>query len=152
MIFLGLASNYRAADILRHSFCIATKKDYAKLENELARRYGGDLERTTLIYSGRSAIALALMSFIESGTLGKGDHVAINSFTCHAVVEAVKRAGLVPIFLDLEEAPGGQILPNYSADSLEELAKKDKKLKVFILQNSFGFPVDIRKFVKIKEK
>lgn len=151
MIFLGLASNYRAKDILRHSFAVGSKKDYQNLESALADRYGSDLAHTSLIYSGRSAIALALKSFIASGKISKGDHVAVNSFTCYAVIQAIKYANLEPIFIDLEMAANGEILPNYSASNLASLAKKDHKLKVFILQNTFGFPVDIRQFEKVKK-
>ena len=149
MIFLGLASNYHARDIWRHSFAHGNKKDYVTLEAELAKRYGSDLARTSLIFSGRSAIALALKSFLASGKLQKGDHVAINAFTCYAVVQAVRHAGLEPVFVDLEQAVNGEILPNYSAKALDALAQKDKKLKVFILQNTFGFPVDIRQFDQV---
>jgi len=151
MIFLGLASNYTARDIFRHSFILGTKKDYQNLEKELSSRYQAELEKTSLIYSGRSAIAVALLSFIESGKLDKGDHIAINAFTCHAVIEAIKYAGLEPVYIDLEKVENGQILPNYSPESLEKATKKDKKLKVFILQNTFGFPVDIREFEKVRK-
>ena len=152
MIFLGLASNYRARDIWRHAFVLGGKKDYAALEQELAKKYSTEPEKVSLIYSGRSAICVALKSFIESGRIKKGDHVAVNGFTCFAVVEAVKAAGLEPVFLDLEAVFGGQILPNYSAEALEKVAKKDKRLKCFILQNTFGFPVDIRRFDKVKKE
>ncbi len=152
MIFLGLASNYTARDVLSHSFALGTKKDYEKLEVELAKRYGTETEKVSLIYSGRSAICLALKSFIESGKVNPGDHVAINAFTCYAVVEAVEAAGLKPVYVDLAQVQNGQILPNYSAESLEKLANGDKKLKVFILQNSFGFQVDIRQFEQVRKK
>lgn len=152
MIFLGLASNYSTRDIWRHAFILGGKKDYENLEQALAQKYGADLAHTSLIFSGRSAICIALKSFITSGQVKKGDHVAVNAFTCHAVIEAVKAAGLEPVFIDLEQVFGGQILPNYSASALEATVKKDKKLKVFILQNSFGFPVDIRQFDKVKQK
>lgn len=157
MIFLGLASNYRARDIWRHSFVLGSKKHYVALEEALAKRYQTDLARTSLIFSGRSAICLALQSFIASGKVKKGDHVVVNGFTCYAVVEAVKTAGLVPVFADLENPLGSLsganlIRPDYSAKTLDELAKGDPKIKVFILQNSFGFPVDIRQFEKVKAK
>ena len=151
MIFLGLASNYDARSTWHHAFAVGNKKDYLALEQELSRRYGADLDHLSLTFSGRSAIYLALKSFIESSRMTKGDHVAINSFTCHAVLEAIDRAGLEPVYIDLEKTVSGQILPNYSADSLDAIAKKDKKLKCFILQNSFGFPVDIRRFEKVKK-
>ena len=151
MIFLGLASNYTAKDTLRHSFAVGSKKDYLELEQEIAKKYGADLDHTSLVYSGRSAIYLALKSFIEAGLMSKGDHVAINGFTCHAVLEAIQKASLEPIFLDLEKVVSGQIIPNYTAESLEALANKDNKLRCFILQNTFGFPVDIRRFDKVKK-
>ena len=152
MIFLDLAANYHARDILRHSFCYGTKHDYDKLEALLASRYGGLLKNTSLVYSGRTAISLALKSFIESGRINKNDHVAVNSFTCYAVVQAIKHAGLIPVFVDLEKLPSGEILPNYSASALENFVKKDKLLKVFILQNTFGLSVDIDAFLSLKEK
>lgn len=151
MIFLGLASNYTARDIFRHSFILGNKEDYLQLERELSKRYGADLENLSLVFSGRTAISLALKSFIASGKVKKGDHVAVNAFTCHAVLEAINHAGLEPVFVDLEQAENGEILPNYSAASLAKLAKKDQKLKVFVLQNTFGFPVDIRQFEEVKK-
>lgn len=151
MIFLGLASNFSAKDLIFHSFCLGTKKDYRALELELSRRYSAPLDRLSLIYSGRSALSLALKSLISSKKVHKGDHVAINSFSCFAVVQAVKSAGLIPIFLDLEKLPSGEIRPDYSPDALERARESDSKLKVFIIQNSFGFPVDIRPFEKLKQ-
>ena len=147
MIFLGLASNYSAKDLLSHLFCLGTKKDYIKLERELAKRYNSSTEQTSLVYSGRTAICLALESFISSGKIKKGDHVAINGFTCKAVPEAIKKAGLVPVYLDIEKDS-----PDFSPKTLERAISEDKKLKVFILQNTFGIPSDVRQFEEIKQK
>ena len=152
MIFLGLASNYSSKDVFRHSFTIGRKKDYQNLELALAQKYQAPLEKASLIYSGRSAISLALKSFITSGKVKKGGSVVINSFTCFAVVQAIKSAGLNPVFADLERLPSGELLPNFSAKALESLVKQDKSIKVFILQNTFGLPVDFRQFEPIKEK
>ncbi len=151
MIFLGLASNYRARDIFRHSFILGSKKDYDGLEADLATRYSATLENTSLIFSGRSAISLALKSFISSGRIKKGDGVVLNGFTCFAVVEAIKHAGLRPVFADLEKKDG-KVLPNYSAKTLESLVESDKNIKVFILQNTFGNPVDIESFETVRKK
>ena len=145
MIFLGLASNYHARDIFRHAFILGTSRSYRALESALAARYGATLAHTSLIYSGRSAIALALQSFIASGRLSTGDFVAVNAFTCHAVLEAIKHAGLQPEFIDL--APNS---PDYSAASLRAACQKNPRLKVFILQNTFGNPVNIAEFMSVK--
>lgn len=152
MIFLGLASNYSARDIFRHSFILGTRRHYDALERALASRYGATLGNTSLIYSGRSAISLALKSFISSKKIDKSAHVAVNAFTCHAVLEAVKSAGLKPVFVDLEKTKSGKILPNYSPSALESAVKSDKNLKVFILQNTFGLPADLDGFEKLKKE
>ena len=147
MLFLGLASNYSIRATLRHAFYLGTKKDYQKLEKKLATRYETTEEKVSLVYSGRTAICLALKSFMASSQVEKGDHVVINGFTCHAVIEAVKKAGLVPIFADIEPET-----PDFSPNTLEKILKSDKKAKVVILQNSFGYPCDIKAFEKLKSK
>ena len=147
MIFIGLATNYRASDILRHLFAFGSKRHHELLESALASRYGATRENTALVYSGRTALALALESFLACKKLRPGDHVALNAFTCHAVLEAVQHAGLTPVFVDL--APSS---PNYSAESLATACAKDKRLKVFILQNTFGLPVDIESFLEVKQQ
>ncbi|MBQ6130231.1 DegT/DnrJ/EryC1/StrS aminotransferase family protein [Candidatus Saccharibacteria bacterium] len=152
MIFLGLASNYSFQDVLRHSFALGSNRDYNNLERALAEKYAAPLEKTSLIYSGRSAISLALKSFIASGKLHTGDSVVINSFTCHAVLEAVKSAGLKPVFADLERLKTGEILPNYSATTLASLVKTNKTVRAFILQNTFGLPVNIKSFETVRKK
>lgn len=147
MIFLGLASNYSALDVLRHSFCVAGASSYRKLETALAQRYQSSLAQTSLIYSGRSALALALQSFLAAGQIQRGDHVAINAFTCYAVVEAVQFVKLKPSYVDLAPAS-----PNFSLDLLERQLKNDPKLKVVIVQNSFGLPVDDRRLLKLQQR
>ena len=145
MIFLGLASNYSAKDILRHLFSVGTKTDLKNLEQTLAKRYGATLKNTALVYSGRTALYLALEAFKKSGKLKSGDAVAVNAFTCHAVLEAIKKARLTPVFIDLD-----QNSPNFSLDFLEEKLKTTKNLKVVIAQNSFGLPLDLQKLQSLK--
>ncbi len=147
MLFLGLASNYSPKNTLKHALFLGTRKSLDKLNTVLAKRYNSTLEQTAVVYSGRTAIYLALASFIEAGKLQKGDKIVINGFTCHAVLEAIKKAKLEPVFADTE-----QKIPDYSPETLEKLVKSDKKIKAFILQNTFGNSVDIEKFTKIKEK
>ena len=147
MLFLGLASNYSGRATLSHLFSLGTSSDYKNLEKELAKRFKTEISQVSLVYSGRTAIFLALKSFLDSGKIKKGDHVAVNGFTCKAVAEAVKKAGLEPVYIDIEKSS-----PDFSKESLKSKIKEDKLLKVFILQNTFGIPCDISGFEKIKEK
>ena len=91
MIFLGLASNYSARDIWRHSFTLGSRRDYRRLELALASRYGATLANTSLVFSGRTAIYLALQSFIESGDiLSPGLH-AHDPETLHKFLAIVRQ-------------------------------------------------------------
>lgn len=148
MIWLGLASNYSARDILRHSFAVGTNRDYLALESALSDRYSVPLAQTTLIYSGRSALALALLSFKEAGLLKSGDRVGVNAFTCHAVIQAVRAADLEPYYLDLTTND----TPNFSLPLLESALKSDPRLRAVIAQNTFGLPLNDRELLALKRK
>lgn len=91
--FLGMAAGYRWKDIFRHTFAVGGEKDRDLLCQYLNKRYGGE---TMLCKNGRSALGLALKAYFEPG-----DAVIVNGFTCYAVYEAVKAAGLTPIFADI---------------------------------------------------
>ena len=99
--------------------------------NYLSERYDA---RVQLTYKGREAIYLAL----KNSKLKKGDHVAVNGYTCYAVYDAVDSAGLIPVYVDIDK-----ISLNFSAKSLRDSHKKDKKLKAVIVQNTLGFPSDM---------
>ena len=91
--FLGMAANYGGSEWARHTFAVGRKQDYIDLQQYLARRYDGE---TILCKNGRSALCLALKAYFEPG-----DEVLVNGFTCYAVYEAVKMAGLKPVFVDI---------------------------------------------------
>lgn len=135
--FLGMAAEYKWGDVLRHVFAVGLEKDSANLRQYLREKYEG---RVVLCKNGRSALCLALKANFKPGEV-----VIVNGFTCYAVYEAVKAAGLKPVFADITEKD-----LNYSVDSLEEVIKRDSKLKPsgIIVQNSLGNPIDI---VEIEE-
>ena len=49
-----------------------------------------------LCKNGRSALCLALKAYFQPG-----DAVIVNGFTCYAVYEAIRAAGLTPIWADI---------------------------------------------------
>ena len=106
--FLGLAANYNRED--RHSqlFTIGRKEDYKDLQQFLLRKYTG--ERALLTKNGRSALALALKAYFD-----KGDKILVNGFTCYAVYEAIKAAGLEPVFADITKTD-----LNFNANTLND--------------------------------
>ena len=92
--FLGLAANYQRDERIAHTFKIGHTEDLKDLKRYLLRRYGG--EKAILAKNGRSALTLALKAYFD-----KGDKILINGFTCYAVFEAIKAAGLTPVFVDI---------------------------------------------------
>jgi len=61
-----------------------------------------------------------------------GDKVGVCSFTCFSVIEAVKRCGAVPVYLDVDE--------HLCINPQEILWQSAGSLKVVILQHTFGVP------------
>ena len=162
--FLGLAANYKGR-LWAHTFTVGRERDRGALQRFLTQKYGG---RAILTKNGRSALALALKAYFEPG-----DAVIVNGFTCYAVYEAVKAAGLVPVWADISS---GDL--NYNATTLTAALRAgpavaasptvlDSRLRAagdppapsparikpvgIIIQNSFGNSVDIvavEKFAK----
>jgi dTDP-4-amino-4,6-dideoxygalactose transaminase len=127
MIFNSLGSNYSFGFVIKSLFCFFKKNNAIQLKQQLEKKYGGD---SILLYKGREAIKLAL----EISGLPKGSKVGVNGFTCYVVNQAVTEAGYVPIYLDI-----GDWDLNFDFKNLE----KNKDIKVLIIQNTLGCPVDI---------
>lgn len=133
-IFNSLGSNYDFNFVLKTLFA---RGEDSKLKSFLENKYPG---KATLLYKGREAIELGLKSL----NLPKGSFVAINGFTCFAVYDAIKKAGLNVEYLDIEK---GDL--NFSPESLQAALTKDSKIKAVIIQNTLGFPCDIDNISKI---
>lgn len=137
LYFLGQAASYSAGDVVRHLFTLGLPKDCVALKRYLAKRYGGE---AILCKNGRSALALALKAYFEPG-----DEILVNGFTCYAVYEAVKAAGLKPVFVDISREN-----LNFDVSILEK--NTNKGIKGVIIQNSLGNPVDIRAIEKFAKE
>ncbi len=134
--FLGMAANYADGGWAKHLFTVGRRKDYNELIRFLTKRYQG---KTVLCKNGRSALTLALKAYFN-----KGDAVIVNGFTCYAVYEAVKAAGLTPIWADINKED-----LNFNEKTIEDALKANpeasKKLRGIIVQNTFGNTVNIAK-------
>lgn len=137
-IFNSLGSNYDLKYVLKSLFENSTNQS-RKLKSFLEEKYNG---KAILTYKGREALILALKIL----NLPKESMIAINGFTCFAVYQSVEEAGLTPICLDLEEKNTDL---NFSAETLGKKLEENKNIKVVIIQNTFGYPVDIEKIVQI---
>lgn len=135
--FLGMAANYRGGRWFSHLFTMGRKKDLTNLESFLGQKYGGE---ALLCKNGRSGLAFALKAFFQPG-----DAVIVNGFTCFAVYEAIKKAGLTPVFVDIENED-----LNFSIKTLEKALPA--KPKGIIVQNTLGNPVDIKAISKFAKE
>ena len=140
-IFNSLGSNYDTGYVLRALFSIGSKKNIKNLKNLLEERYQG---KSILFYKGRQALTMALKML----NLADDSQIAINGFTCVAVFNAIRKAGLEPVCLDLEETGG----LNFTAKTLENVLAKNKKIKVVVVQNTLGYSCDIEKIEKLCHK
>lgn len=140
--FLGMAAGYASGGWLKHLFAIGQTKDMNALTRFLARKYKGE---AMLCKNGRSALALALKAYFEPG-----DAVLVNGFTCYAVYEAVKAAGLTPVFADISKED-----LNFTADTLATSMKtrsEQNDIRGIIVQNSLGNPVDMQAIEELAKK
>ncbi len=135
-VFNSLGSNFKPKHIAHMviGFSVREQEDFVDF---LRDRYDSNVQLT---YKGREALYLAL----KNSRLLKGDHVAINGYTCFAVYDAVHAAGMVPVYLDVEEDS-----LNFGTTQLKDALKKDKKIKAVIVQNTLGFPADIKAIEKL---
>ena len=141
--YLGMAAGYTALECLAHTFIIGRRKDCRELKQYLRKRYGGESADDTqviLCKNGRSGLCLALKAYFD-----RGDAVIVNGFTCYAVYEAVKAAGLEPVFADIDREN-----LNYNVETLEK--SMNQKIRGIIVQNSLGNPVDIIAIEKFAKK
>lgn len=136
-IFNSLGSNYNFDFVLKALIADYSNNHPSDLMKLLEDKYLG---KATLLYKGREAIELGLKSL----NLPKGSYVTINGFTCFAVYEAIKNAGLEVEYLDIEK---GEL--NFSVEELEKHLKSNPNIKVVIVQNTLGFPADIEQISKV---
>ena len=129
--FLGTAAGISREERTNRRKLKGTKADYDKLNEFLLNYYGG--EKVLTLRNGRSAIAAGLKySGLEEG------EVIINGFTCRAVVQGVKAAGMTPVYADISRET-----LNFSVSDLEKVLSKNTR--AVIVQNTLGNMVEIKK-------
>lgn len=141
-LFLGQASHFTRKERLAHTFSFGLPKDSRNLKKHLAKRYNIPETQVLLTKNGRSALAIALKSELNSG-----DEVIINGFTCYAVIESLKAAGLKPVFADIDPETA-----HFNIKTLESTLKLHKNAKAIIIQNTYGIPVKIKEIERFAKE
>ena len=140
--FLGLSSNFSVGDTLRHTFAIGNEYHLSELRAFLAAHYGATYDHVAVYSNGRTALNAAIKA-----TVKRGSKVVITSLTCYAVVQAVKSAGCVPVFADVDKNT-----LHFGAKELEAAIKGETEVRAIIIQNNLGIPADIEAIEKVAEK
>lgn len=140
--FLGLSSAYSAGDTLRHTFAIGSEYDLSELRAFLAAHYGATYDHVAVYSNGRTALNIAVKSLVK-----RGGKVVITSLTCYAVVQAVKTAGCVPVFADIDKKT-----LHFGAKELEEAIAGETDVQAVIVQNNLGIPVDIEAIEEVAKR
>lgn len=146
-IFNSLGSNYNLKIVIDTLFANNKKENKSKLISFLEKKYlPADRRGKTevhLFYKGREALeaGLKILDF------PKDSFVAINGFTCLVVRDAVKKANLKVLYLDIDSET-----LNFSPETLEIEIKKNPKIKAVVTQNTLGITSDIKKIHEICKK
>ena len=115
---------------------ISTGETVREFEKKLSEFV--NVKHCVCVSSGTSALYLILRYLKEIS--GK-DQVIIPSFTCPAILNAVKFAGAVPVFSDIQR--------DTMCLSVEDVKKKinDRTIAI-VFVHSFGYPADLGEFLK----
>ncbi len=136
---LGLCSHYSSSDILRHTFACGNEDHLTELRAYLAAHYGATYDHVAVYANGRTALSVALKAVTK-----RGGKVVVTSLTCYAVIQAVKSAGCIPIFADVDKAT-----LHFGAKELEKALEGEKDVQAVIVQNNLGIPVNIEEIEQV---
>ena len=142
-IFNSLGSNYDLRFALR-ALAPRFGHHHLRLKEHLQKKYDGEV---VLFHKGREALELALRIIQQIDDLPLGSGVAINGFTCFALVKAVTNAGYAPVYLDIEE--GGL---NFSPEAFRSALAANSNIKAVVVQNTLGYPARIEEIAKVCEE
>lgn len=105
----------------------AMRRTFLHAANE---RSGDGADNVFLLNHARSGIALALMSL----KLPPHSRVGVMAYNCHTVTEAIANAGLLPLFIDVDDS---------LRIDLDDLQRKSADLKALVVTHLFGITGNI---------
>jgi perosamine synthetase len=109
-----------------------------KLRAELTKAYGTDAH---LFASGRES----LLALLQALSIGKGDEVIVQGYTCVVVPNAIHAAGAKTVYADIEEE-------SLNLDP-EDVAKRiTPRTKAVICQHTFGIPAPLSELQALCKK
>lgn len=96
-------------------------------------------------FSSARAALTAILFFLKERFPGQEQEVYTQAFSCLVVANAIRFAGLKPVFIDIEAGTAGMS----RNDLLNKITSQGLAL---ILQNTFGLPDNVNQFAKIAQE
>jgi len=141
-IFSSLGSNYTFTDsLISFQGLVQARLSQSYLSQQFSQlkvyfdsTFKGD---TYFFYKGRDAIECALNAF----SIGRGDGVITQAFSCFAVEEGILRTGATPVYADIADSSA-----NLSLETVQVAFKTSAvPVKAVLVQYSLGSVPDIQK-------
>jgi len=126
---LGEEELQAVAAVLR-SGQVAQGEEVRRFEAALAASLGA--AGAVAVSSGTAALHLALLSL----NVGEGDEVAIPSFVCAALLQAVRHVRATPVLIDIRPE-------TYNMDVRDLARRLSSRTKAVIVPHMFGLPADV---------
>ena len=135
-LFNSLGSHYSFFESLSflQAFLFAGKSEIFELEAHIKKTYSQVPQEAHVVtvYKGRDAIQLCLQVLLP-----KSSQVITQAFTCHAVQEAIVKAGMKVVFADITAGTS-----NLSVATLTQALQKNPQAQAVLVQHSLGIPAD----------
>ena len=119
---------------------ISSEGEYVKKFEEDFSKYNNRIYGVA-VSSGTGALEIALKSL----DLKRGDEIIIPTFSIISTALCVIKLGLKPILVDSD-------LETWNMDSEQVIKKISRKTKAIIITHIYGFPVDMRKVLRLAKK
>lgn len=139
-IFNSLGSNYSLSFVLHallYFFIVPPRKTAMQQLDTRLRKLFPDFELGPYyLYKGRDAIEFLLTAF----GVTDDEPVLTQAFTCHALESAIRRAGGLPAYVDIDTKT-----LNPTIETIQQAYKKYPDARVLIVQHTLGVPAEIEK-------
>lgn len=128
-----------ASDVIERGV-LSTGTVVEEFETEFASFAG--VEHAVAVTSGSVALELAL----AASPLAPGDGVVVSPFNCTAVLYALRRCNLTPVFVDIDPET-----LNLATDRVDSILKETPGVRGLLLTPTYGLPEDIETLRSLAE-
>ncbi|MFA5166053.1 MAG: aminotransferase class I/II-fold pyridoxal phosphate-dependent enzyme [Candidatus Paceibacterota bacterium] len=116
---------------------VAVRGQRTALEAYFCARFG--VKKAFAFNAGRSA----LLAILRALSLPPGSQIAVQAFTCNAVINPILKAGYRPVYIDIDD--------DLNLD-VSKLKQKLGEVRAILVQHTFGMPAKIKEICALAEE